>query len=411
MNIRDTFHIASKDLSTHKGRSVLTVLGIVIGISSIIIVMSIGESARMLIVKEIQSFGPQNIFINPGHPSGPFDVAGAVLSKSLTEKDVQDLMNKSNVSDAVLVNPSVTAFYSMSYGSETKQATIWGTGADGFVIYNLTLQEGRLFTNEEVNAKANVAVIGKNIAKDVFGLQSSIGEKIKIKDQKFEVVGIFSSENSSLFGIDDMVVAPYTTVQQKLMGIRHFHEIAVQASSVSAVPGMVTDIETVLRNNHNIDDPSKDDFIISTQEDIMNTVNQILDALTVFLALVAAISLLVGGVGVMNIMFVSVVERTQEIGLRKALGATHKDILRQFLFNAVLLTGVGGIIGIITGSLFTFLISVVASYATSLNFPFIFSIQGALLGIFVAGGTGLIFGIFPARQASQKSPIEALRYE
>jgi putative ABC transport system permease protein len=411
MKTRDTLHIAFKDLFTNRGRSFLTILGIVIGIASIIIVMSIGDSARTLIVKEIQSFGAQNVFINPGNPNGPFDVAGAVLSKSITEKDVKDLTNKSNVPDAVLVNPSVTAFYSVSYGSEIKQATIWGTGADGFAIYNLNLQAGRLFTSEEVIAKANVAVIGKNIAKDVFGLQSPIGEKIKIKDQKFEVIGIFSSENSSMFGIDDMVVSPYTTIQQKLMGIRHFHEIVVQASSPDVVPGMVVDIETVLRNSHNIDDPSKDDFIISTQEDIMKTVNQILNALTIFLALVAAISLLVGGVGVMNIMFVSVVERTQEIGLRKALGATHKDILRQFLFNAVLLTGAGGIIGIITGSLFTFLISVIASYTTNLNFPFIFSLQGALLGIFVAGGTGIIFGIFPARQASQKSPIEALRYE
>jgi len=398
-------------LTVNKGRSFLTVLGIVIGIAAIIIVMSVGDSAKGLITNEIQSFGPQNVFVNPGHPANSFDMAGAVLSKSIVKKDIDDLKNKTNVPDAILISPSVTGFFSVAYGPETRQSTIWGTAAEGLAIYNLTVNEGRLFTKEELDGKASVTIIGKNVAKELFGLQNPIGEKIKIKEKNFLVVGVFSSGNSSFLGIEDMVVAPYTTVQQYLMGIKHFHEIAIQAKSAELVPGMVEDIKTTLRNNHNIDDPDKDDFIITTQEDLMKTIGGVLDALTVFLALVAAISLIVGGVGVMNIMFVSVTERTQEIGLRKSIGATNKDILTQFLIEAVFLTGIGGVIGVLVGSFITFSMMFIASQVTGVNFPFIFSITGALLGIAISGGAGLVFGVFPARQASRKSPMEALRYE
>jgi len=411
MNIRDILKTTSIDLSVNKGRSFLTVLGIVIGIAAIIIVMSVGDSAKGLITSEIQSFGPQNVFVNPGHPANSFDMAGAVLSKSIVKKDIDDLKNKANVPDAILISPSVTGFFSVAYGPETRQSTIWGTAAEGLAIYNLTVNEGRLFTKEELDGKASVTIIGKNVAKELFGLQNPIGEKIKIKEKNFLVIGVFSSGNSSFLGIEDMVVAPYTTVQQYLMGIKHFHEIAIQAKSADLVPGMVEDIKTTLRNNHNIDDPDKDDFIVTTQEDLMKTIGGVLDALTVFLALVAAISLIVGGVGVMNIMFVSVTERTQEIGLRKSIGATNKDILTQFLIEAVFLTGIGGIIGVLIGSFITFSMMFIASQVTGVNFPFIFSITGALLGIGISGGAGLIFGVFPARQASRKSPMEALRYE
>ncbi len=411
MNIRDILKTTSSDLSVNKGRSFLTVLGIVIGIAAIIIVMSVGDSAKGLITNEIQSFGPQNVFVNPGHPANSFDMAGAVLSKSIVKKDIDDLKNKTNVPDAILISPSVTGFFSVAYGPETRQSTIWGTAAEGLAIYNLTVNEGRLFTKEELDGKASVAIIGRNVAKELFGLQNPIGEKIKIKEKNFLVIGVFSSGNSSFLGIEDMVVAPYTTVQQYLMGIKHFHEIAIQAKSAELVPGMVEDIKTTLRNNHNIDDPDKDDFIITTQEDLMKTIGGVLDALTVFLALVAAISLIVGGVGVMNIMFVSVTERTQEIGLRKSIGATNKDILTQFLIEAVFLTGIGGVIGVLVGSFITFSMMFIASQVTGVNFPFIFSITGALLGIAISGGAGLVFGVFPARQASRKSPMEALRYE
>ncbi len=416
ISTRDTFGTAVQALRTHRGRSLLTVLGIVIGIASIMIVMSIGDSATQLIVGEIQSFGPENVFINPGKPSseGGFSMSAgmsSLLLKSLTEKDVEDLKKESNVPDAVIVNPSVSASANLNYQSETKQATLFGSDAEVFSLYNLSVKEGRGFTSEEVQDKAAVVVLGKNIAKDLFGSQNPLGEKVKIKNKTFRVIGIFSSLNSSMFGVDDMVAAPYTTVQQDILGIRHFHEIAIKARSADAVPGMVEDVKTLLRNNHDIEDPAKDDFIVTTQEDMIDMVGNVLGAVTVFLSFVAAISLIVGGIGVMNIMFVSVTERTREIGLRKALGATNGNILLQFLIEAIILTSFGGFIGIAGGALLTFLITLIGSYATNLNFPYFFSVQGSLLGLAVACGTGIIFGIFPARTAAKKSPMEALHYE
>jgi len=415
IHIRDTFRTAIQALVTHKGRSFLTVLGIVIGIMAIMIVMALGSSATELIVKEVESFGPENVFINPGKPSsGGFSFssgASSLLLKSLTEKDVSDLGNKNFVPDAVAVNPSVQTSVTVSYQSEVKTTSVLGTSAQAFSIYNISAQKGRSFDQGEVDDKASVAVIGKNVAKDLFGLQNPVGEKIKIKNAKFTVIGVFSSLGSSMFGIDDLVITPYTTLQQNVLGTRYFQEIAVQARDAEAVPNMVRDIKTLLRDNHSISDPLKDNFIVTTQADIIDTVNNIMGAVTAFLAFVAAMSLVVGGIGVMNIMFVSVTERTREIGLRKALGATRKDILFQFLLEAVMLTSFGGLLGIAGGALFTYLGVLIASLATGLSFPFYFSVTGSVLGIVVSCGAGIAFGIFPARQAAEKSPIEALRYE
>lgn len=414
VNLKDILGMAIQALRTHRGRSLLTVLGIVIGIASIMIVMSVGSSATELIVGEVQSFGPENVFINPGKPSegGLLNGGGStLLLKSLTEKDVEDLKKKENIPNAVFVNPSVNASVNMSYLSETKTAAIVGSGAESFSVYNLSPKEGRFFTEEEVQDKAAVAVIGKNVAEDLFGNQSPIGEKVKMKNKMVRVIGVFSSLNASMFGIDDLVIMPYTTVQQDLMGIRHFHEIAVKADNAKNVPGMVEDIKTLLRNNHDIEDPTDDDFIVTTQEDMIKIVGDILGAVTVFLSFVAAISLVVGGIGVMNIMFVSVTERTKEIGLRKALGATNKNVMLQFLMEAILLTSFGGILGVVFGTLFTLLVTFIASTFTGLNFPFFFSVKGSLMGLAVACGTGIIFGLFPARAAAKKSPMEALHYE
>lgn len=417
MRFNDLIKNSVSSLTTHKSRSALTVLGIVIGITAIIVVVSVGSSAEGLIRGEIQSFGPENVFINPGNPSdGLFSFSGqsnAVLLKSLTTDDVHRLKNKSNVPDAALVNPSVNGSFSIAYESETMTVNTIGTGAAAFDIYNLSAANGRLFTEEEVDSKAAVVVLGKNVVKELFGSEDAnpLGERVKIKGKSFKVIGVFSFIGSNMWGIDDMAMIPYTTAQEYLLGIRHFHEIAVQARDVSAVPDMVKDIKIILRDNHDVKEGEGDDFIVSTQEDMIETIDGILKAITVFLAFVAAISLLVGGVGVMNIMFVSVTERTREIGLRKSLGATNKNILSQFLLEAVLLTGGGGIAGAFMGTLITYAITIVASLALGTNFPFVFSLFGVFLGLLVSSAVGIFFGIFPAYRASKKSPMEALRYE
>lgn len=411
----DLLKSAVQYINLHKSRSALTILGIVIGVMAVTIVVSFGKSAEGLLTNEIQSFGPENVFINPGKPSdGVFQQqSSSFLLKTLTRKDLEKLNDSSFVPDAFLVNPSTNATYLVSYDKETVSAMVIGSGAEAFSIYRLSPRNGRFFTNDEVQSRAFVAVIGKNVVKDLFGSEkvNPVGERVKIKEKKFRIVGVFSYEGSSSFGIDDMVMIPYTTSQEYLSGTNHFQEIAVQAKNKEAVPNMVRDIKETLRESHDIKEGQEDDFIVSTQDDIINTVNNTLGAISTFLSFVAGISLIVGGIGVMNIMFVSVNERTREIGLRKAIGARYRDVLQQFLLESVFLTLGGGIAGVILGFLTTYALTYALSLFTSFQFPFVFSVSASLLGVGIALFIGVFFGVFPALQAAKKSPMEALRYE
>ena len=239
-----------------------------------------------------------------------------------------------------------------------------------------------------------------------------MGQKIKIKGQNFKIIGILGKKGQSTFvNFDTAAIVPYTTVQQYILGIKYFNRIIVEADSEANVNLTAEDIKITLRNSHNITDPDKDDFFVETQADAMKTVGTITNVLTLFLISVAAISLIVGGVGIMNIMLVSVTERTREIGLRKALGATRKNILTQFLLESITLTTIGGVIGILLGASFSFLASLVLSRYLALNWSFTFPLSASIIGIAVSAAVGLIFGLYPARQAAKKSPIEALRYE
>ena len=411
MQFRDTLKTAKIALVTHRGRSILTILGIIIGVGAIIIVMSIGGSAKGLIMEQVQSFGPTLITVNPGRPSeGAFQAQfESILTDSLTKQDVDDLRKKSNVPDAISVMPSVMGAATVTFGSEAFQGTLWGTDAGAFPLYKLRAEQGELFSSSDVEARADVAVIGENVAEKIFGAAEPVGEKIRIKDRKVKVIGIFAADSpmlSSMLG--DIIMVPYTTVQERILGIRHFHEVVIDARSVEAVPGVVRDVKTILRANHDIDDPDKDDFIVTTAKDVAEIVNGVLGAVTAFLAVVAAISLLVGGIGVMNIMYVSVTERTKEIGLRKALGATNRNILAQFLSEAVLLTGGGGIVGAAAGIGLSALATYLARTVGGLELPFVFSQAGIILGVGVSSLIGLVFGVFPAREAARKSPVEAL---
>ena len=407
MTFKDRLASAVEGISVHKSRSILTVLGVVIGITAIMVVLSVGSGAEQLIVGEIQSFGPRNVFLVPGQQSsGP---GGTLSNDSLTLKDYEDLQNLPHVASVV---PYVVSNVVSSFESETYGGLIIGSTEKLFDVFALSVSEGRPFDVFDVSSRAGVAVIGQDIKEELFGFQNPLGEKIKVKDIPLTVVGVIEKKGQgSSLNFDSAILSPYTVVQQSIMGIRYFHRMTIEADTVSAVSRLVQDIEILIRNNHNIDDPEKDDFFVQTQDDLVESVTMITDVVTALLFLVAAISLLVGGIGIMNVMFVSVTERTREIGLRKALGATRDDILYQFLYEALLLTGGGGVVGIAMGALLSFVSSFALKTFADISFPFIFSISGAIIGVVISIGIGLFFGVFPARQAAQKSPIEAIKYE
>jgi len=396
----------------HKSRSFLTILGIVIGITSIILIMSLGKGAQDLILNQIRGMGSAIIDINPGkEPEGLSDFA-EIFSDSLKIKDYNALQNPSNVTGIKRISPAVSLNSSVIYQNESKRTLILGGNQDLFAIFDVQLIDGRFITEQDVKQKALVAVLGSTVREKLFDSSDALGEKIKIKNKNFRVIGVAKKKGtSSMLDLDDIVAIPYTTAQQYLLGIDHFHSISVQAESEEIIPRVVRDIELTLREQHNITDPEKDDFHVTTQADAMETVGIVMVILTLFLSAIAAISLIVGGIGIMNIMLVSVVERTKEIGLRKAIGATDKNILLQFLTESVILTCIGGVIGIALGVGFAFLSSLILSKVVSLGWVFTVSPNSILLGLSVAGFVGIVFGIYPAWSASQKSPIEALRYE
>ncbi len=412
MKFKNIIKISFKGLKANRSRSALTILGIVIGITAIMLVMSLGKGAENLILTQVQSIGSKTIAIAPGRqPKGPTDFI-STFTDSLKEKDVELLEKKANVPHLSKIMPIVFGSQIAYFGNETYRPTIFGVTDLFAKIYDIYPSEGRLFTEEEIKGYADVVIIGSKVKDELFGNDEALGQKIKIKGRSFKIIGIFPQKGQlSFLNFDEIALIPYTTAQQYIFGIKYFHRFIIEADSEENVPQTVDDIKITLRNSHNITDPEKDDFFVETQAEAMETVSTITNVLTLFLMAVASISLIVGGIGIMNIMLVSVTERTREIGLRKAIGATDKDILFQFLAESIILTGMGGIIGIILGASFSFITSVILSKFFALNWEFVFPLTGMFLGLGVAGAVGLIFGLYPARRASLKSPIEALRYE
>jgi putative ABC transport system permease protein len=415
--MRGTYLIrtAVRGLTVNKVRSLLTILGIVIGITAIILIVSVGQGAQNVIVGQLQGIGSDIVVVRPGRqPSGPTDIAGTIFADSLKSRDIEAIKNPANVPEVKDAIPVLFVTGDVTHNGDVyRRATVLGWSSEFMgKMLNVYPTQGAFFTDQDIKARESVAIIGYNIAHEFFGGQSALGKTFKIRGKNFRVMGVLPKKGQTTFlNVDDVVVIPYTTAQSYLLGIDFYNEVMVRIQDPTMVERAVEDIERTLRTSHHITDPEKDDFFVVTQQGLVEQVGIILRALTMFLSSVVAISLLVGGIGVMNIMLVSVTERTKEIGLRKALGATTKDIMSQFLIEAIILTAAGGAVGVLLGFLLslgaTFAVSKVLGIAWAFTFPY----QAALLGIGISATVGLIFGLHPARKASKKSPIEALRYE
>lgn len=414
MSFRDLIETALHALRSNMTRSRLTILGVVIGVVAIMMVASIGQSAEDLILGQIETFGTKLIGIEPGRkPSGPSDFA-SFFTDSLTVRDLRDLERPDLIPGITSVTPIVFGSYTIEAESISLSSTsIVGSSSSAQSLMNMEVAEGRFITTSDIETKARLVVLGYELHKELFeGGQSGVGRDIRIKGQIYLVVGRLEKSGAvGIFSTDDWAVVPWTSAQAYLTGTNHFQEIDVNVESEEIIPRVKADIERVLRENHGITDPDKDDFHLVTADDAAAVVGTITGIITALLGSVAAISLIVGGVGIMNIMLVSVTERTKEIGLRKAIGATNRDIRNQFLIEAIILTMLGGAIGILVAIGLGILSAWAFTAYLGTQWNYIFPFKAMVIGLVVSTITGLVFGIFPARRAARLSPVDALRYE
>lgn len=414
MRLIDSIKSASLGLRHAKVRSFLTMLGIVIGIASVIVLVSIGSSAKKLILDQVQGVGSNLVFIVPGATKGsrfasPPSVQGIII-KTLVEEDLEAIRREPSV---VRASPEVRGQARVIFENNDTSITFTGTSADFFTIRNFKTAKGTPFNSSDVLSFNKVAVLGSEITHTLLGERDPIGKIIRLKGVKFRIVGVLEKKGLGPFGVDqdNIILIPITVAQKQMLGIDYNNVITVQASDAYTIEFTTARLTAVLRQNHRILDPAKDDFTIRTQADALELLGSITSILTVFLTSIASISLVVGGIGIMNIMLVSVVERTKEIGLRKAVGATNFDILQQFLWEAVMLTFIGGVVGIVFGSLLVVGLYFVLTHFLPTGWAFALPLSAILISVGVSTCTGIVFGIYPARKASLKNPIDALRYE
>ena len=401
---KESFLMAWASLIANKMRSILTMLGIIIGVAAVIALVSIGNGVKQDIQNSISSLGSNLLMVMPGAPRTPGVRPSQGSMKSLKVSDYQAISKLDGVKAA---SPYTANSYVSIYQSKNWTTTVSGVSSNFQDVNNWTMSEGRFISSKNVENRERVAVVGQTVVKNLFAGDDPVGKEIRVKNIPFRVIGVLNSKGNGTMGNDqdDVIFIPYTTAMERVEGVDYLRMVYVVANDDNGIDRLQSDIENLLRVRHGIKDTNLDDFNIQNMKSIMETMEQTTGTLTLFLGAVAAISLVVGGIGIMNIMLVSVTERTREIGIRKALGATYFVIVTQFLIEAVVISLMGGLIGIALGIGASKLIGLASGMSTVISVPTI------ILSFAFSMAIGLVFGIYPARKAAKLNPIDALHYE
>ncbi|MFC2632224.1 MAG: ABC transporter permease [Veillonella parvula] len=401
---KESFLMAWASLIANKMRSLLTMLGIIIGVAAVIALVSIGNGVKQDIEDSISSLGSNLLVVLPGAPRTPGARSSQGSMKSLKISDYEAIAKLEGVKAA---SPMTNGSYVVIYQNKNWTTSVAGVNSNFQDVNNWTMTSGRFFSDKNVQNRERVAVVGQTVVKNLFADEDPVGKEIRVKNIPFRVIGVLKSKGNGTMGNDqdDTVLIPYTTSMERVEGIDYLRRVYVVAKDDGGIDRLQADIENLLRVRHNIKDTNLDDFNIQNMKSIMETVAQTTGTFTLFLGAVAAISLVVGGIGIMNIMLVSVTERTREIGVRKALGATYSVIVTQFLIEAVVISLMGGFIGIAFGIGASKVIGMVSGMSTIVSVPTI------IMSFAFSMAIGLIFGIYPARKAAKLNPIDALHYE
>lgn len=407
MNIANLFKIALRAIAANKLRSFLTMLGIIIGVASVIAMLAIGQGSKKSIQANIAEMGSNMIMIRPGQDKGPGGAQqDASDMQTLKLKDYETLKEQSKY--LAVISPNVNASGQFINGNNNTPSTMYGISPDYLQIRQQKVKDGEMFTDEDVKTSAKVCVIGKTVADNLFtNGEDPIGKVIRYNKIPFRIVGVLESKGYNSFGMDqdDVVFAPYTTVMKRILSVTYLQGINASAITEEMTDLAIEDVTNILRENHKLKGADEDNFTIRSQQEMAEMMNSTSDTMTVLLLVVACISLVVGGIGIMNIMYVSVTERTKEIGLRMSVGARGIDILNQFLIESVLLSITGGLIGVLCG------IGAAVGINVFAHWPIQIQPWSVLLSFVVCSATGIFFGWYPAKKAASLDPIEAIRYE
>jgi putative ABC transport system permease protein len=412
-----TFQQSVKALFANPARTVLTTLGIVIGIATVILVLSAGAGFRSLINSQVAALGTNTLYVQTRVPPTTKNRAAGsgggglgINTVAVTSLKQRDLNNIKQLGNVVNGYGMVTGLGVTSYRNVQKSVIYYGASAARFDIDKNTLKEGRFYTQAEDAGASQVVILGSSLATNLFNQEDPLGKLVRIGTSNFQVIGVYNSQGSLGGGANDSLYMPLQTAQKKMLGIDYMSILVIQVKDINLGELTANEIRTALRHNHSISNPDKDDFTVQTQAQALGSFNTIFNGITILLIAIAAISLIVGGVGIMNIMYVVVTERTSEIGLKKALGAKNSDILSEFLMESVLVTVLGGIIGTLFGAALGWVVSLIAS-AAGLAWVFSVPFYSIALAFGVSAAIGIGFGVLPARSAAKLDPIEALRYE